>query len=320
MLLQKEVQMNNKNNSLPTKANRNYKDTLFRCIFREPKELLELYNAINGSNYSTPEDLEIVTLENAIYLNMKNDVAFVVSCFLNLYEQQSSINPNMPMRCLQYVAKEYEKLIEKRTLYSTKLIKVPTPQFIVFYNGIEDQPERLEMKLSDAYEIAVDNPALELRVIQLNINIGHNKALMEKCKTLREYSIYVDRVREHARTLPLDQAVEQAVHECIKENILSDFLSKYRSEAISMSIFEYDEEREKELIRQAEREVGHEQGWQEGLKEGRQVGLQQGIQALIIDNMNAGTPKQQILEKLQTLFHLTESQALEYLQKLYPPT
>ena len=319
--------MNNKNTNLTLKVNRNYKDSLFRLIFREPEELLELYNAINGTDYSNTEDLEVVTLENAIYMNIKNDIAFIVGCFLNLYEHQGSINPNMPMRYLQYVAKEYEKIIESKTLYSSKLVKIPAPQFIVFYNGTEEQPERIEMKLSDAYETSVGVPALELRVVQLNINAGQNKALMEKCKTLKEYSLYVAQVREYAETLPLSEAVERAVDECIKKDILKKFLTKYRAEAISMSIFEYDEEKEKALIRQAEREVGHEEGWrighaegwQAGHAEGQQTGLKQGIQqgaqALIQDNLNTGATQEQILCKLQTFFHLTKEQALECLKE-----
>ena len=104
--------MNREKEEMSVKAERNYKDTLFRMVFKEPKDLLQLYNAINETEYSNVGDLEIVTLENAIYLNMKNDVAFVIGYSLNMYEQQASVNPNMPMRYLQYVAKEYEKLLK----------------------------------------------------------------------------------------------------------------------------------------------------------------------------------------------------------------
>lgn len=272
--------MYNQTQSLSIRENRNYKDTLFRMIFKEPCELLSLYNALNDTNYTNPEDLEIVTLENAIYMNMKNDLACVVDCHLQLYEHQSSVNPNMPLRDLLYVAREYEKLFGEVTLYSTKQVKIPTPSFIVFYNGSAKQPERVEMKLSDAFEIPVENPSLELKVVQLNINHGHNKALLEKCRTLQEYSIYVERVRLHAQHKPLKEAVEQAVSECIKEGILARFLTQYRTEAISMSIFEYDEEREMKLIRQAEREMGweegHAEGWRTGHDEGLSIGLAEG--------------------------------------------
>ena len=140
--------------------NRNYKDTLFRRIFGTPETLLNLYNALNNTTYDDVNDLKIVTLENAIYMNIKNDLACVVDCHLNLYEHQSSINPNMPLRDLLYVAREYEKLFSDKTLYSIKQVKIPAPNFIVFYNGTATQPERLEMKLSDAFEIPTDNQFL----------------------------------------------------------------------------------------------------------------------------------------------------------------
>ncbi len=337
-----EVQtLNNVENDSIIKATRNYKDTLFRMIFKEPAELLQLYNAVNETNYTNPADLEIVTLENAIYLNMKNDVAFIIGCYLNMYEQQSSFNPNMPLRYLQYVAREYEKLIADKTIYTSKLLKVPTPNFIVFYNGTADLPERMELKLSDAFEIYTEHPALELCVIQLNINSGHSQKLMEQCKTLREYALYVDRVRQYTADLPLQQAVEKAVQECIHENILTKFLTRYKAEAISMSIFEYDEEKELALIRQAEKEVGWEEGHAEGLSqgltegrtkglaegraeglaeglaEGRAEGLRYGINAFILDNLNENIPRERILEKLMKHFQVTQEQASTYIENCH---
>lgn len=338
--------MNTQPNELSLKENRNYKDTLFRMIFSEPKELLSLYNALNGTNYTNPEDLEIVTLENAIYMNMKNDLACVVDCHLQLYEHQSSVNPNMPLRDLLYVAREYEKLFGEVTLYSTKQVKIPTPTFIVFYNGSIRQPERLEMKLSDAFQIPAENPSLELKVIQLNINHGHNKALLEKCHTLQEYALYVERVRIHTQTKSLKAAVEQAVNECIREGILAQFLTRYRAEAISMSIFEYDEEREMKLIRQAEREVGweegHKDGWETGLAEGRIAGhaegiaegiaegraegraeghaeghaegLAEGINAFISLCNDLGLSQEDTLSKLMSKFKLSASDAMQYIE------
>ncbi len=295
--------MNNVKEIFIPKGNRKYKDTLFRMVFREPEELLKLYNAMNGTTYTNFEDLEIVTLENAVYMNMKNDVAFIVGSFLNLYEQQATVNPNMPLRFLQYVAKEYEKLIARKNLYSAKQVKIPTPKFVVFYNGTRHQPERVEMKLSDAYQIPADSPALELKVIQLNINVGYNKELMDKCRTLKEYSLYVDRIRRYANEMSLDEAVKRAVDECIKEGILAEFLAGNKAEAISMSIFEYDEEKVIAMIRQEEREAGREEGREEG------------IRVFILDNLEEGTSSERILLKLQKLFRLSEEQAAKYLNK-----
>ncbi len=253
----------------PQTAKRNYKDTLFRMIFREPGELLKLYNAVNGTDYRNPDDLEIVTLENAIYMNMKNDLAFIIDCRMSLYEHQASVNPNIPLRDLFYVAKEYQGMVSSKSLYSSRLIKLPTPYFVVFYNGLTSQPERKEMKLSDSFMTPVNEPALELKVVQLNIGTGHNRELMEKCPLLAQYSQYVSRVQEYASGLPLKEAVENAVDECIREGILADFLLKNRSEAIAVSIFEYDEEKELALFRAAE----HEEGLEQGILKGREQGL-----------------------------------------------
>lgn len=252
----------------PVPVKRNYKDTLFRMIFREPEELLKLYNAVNDTEYKDPSELEIVTLENAIYMNMKNDLAFIVDCRMSLYEQQASVNPNMPLRDLFYVAKEYQGMVSKSSLYSARLVKLPTPYFVVFYNGTVAQPERKEMKLSDSFMTPVEDPALELKVIQLNIGIGHNKEIMEKCPLLAQYAEYVGRVQKYAAKMSLAEAVELAVEECIWENILSDFLRKNRAEAIAVSIFEYDEEKELALFREAERMEGFEQGLERGLEQG----------------------------------------------------
>lgn len=259
---------NRKSVGEPKAPERNYKDTLFRMIFREPEALLQLYNAVNGTDYQNPEELEIVTLENAIYMNMKNDLAFIIDCRMSLYEHQASINPNMPLRDLIYIAKEYQGMVSQKSLYSSRLVKLPTPSFVVFYNGLAEQPERKEMKLSDAFLTSVEEPALELKVVQINIGIGHNKELMEKCPLLSQYSRYVGRVQQYAADMPLEEAVERAVEECIREGILSDFLRKNRAEAVAVSIFEYDEEKELALFRAAEREEGLEQGLEQGRKEG----------------------------------------------------
>ena len=88
-------------------AKKQYKDTVFRMLFRDRRHLLELYNAVSGRSCADPELLEIVTLENAIYMGVKNDLAFLVDFHLYLYEHQSTVNPNMPFRFLQYVAEEY---------------------------------------------------------------------------------------------------------------------------------------------------------------------------------------------------------------------
>lgn len=256
-------------------ANRNYKDTIFRMIFSDRESLLSLYNAVNKRNYTNPDDLEIVTLENAIYMGMKNDLAFILDMNLYLYEHQSTVNPNIPLRDLLYIAAEYQKLIDRKSLYSSAIQKIPTPGFFVFYNGIEPLEDCCISRLSDAFLHTGAEPALELIVTTLNINEGHNCELMQHCRKLKEYAQYVAKVRKYAEQLPLEDAVERAVTECIRENILADFLKKNRAEVVAMSIFEYDKVEEEKKLRKAEFEAGVEQGIEKGLAQGIERGEKQ---------------------------------------------
>lgn len=243
---------------------RNYKDTLFRMIFREKEQLLSLYNAVNGTQYTNAEELEIVTLENAIYMNMKNDLAFILDVSLNLYEHQSTFSPNMPLRNLFYVSRELQKHVNSDELYRSALVKIPTPRFLVFYNGRKEQPEKRILKLSDSYVSPEEEPQLELVVTMLNINSGKNAELMEKCQPLKEYALYVEKVRTYSKQMELAEAVERAVTESIQEGILSEFLLQYRKEAIEMSIFEYNEEEALKYIREDEFQMGKEEGIEQG--------------------------------------------------------
>ena len=241
-------------------ANRNYKDTVFRMLFSDRKNLLSLYNAVNQSNYKNPEDLKIVTLENAIYMGIKNDLAFIMDTNLYLYEHQSTYNPNMPLRDLFYICSEYQKLVDKKSLFSSTLQKIPAPNFIEFYNGSTVISDCTELRLSSAFECLTGEPKLELIVTVLNVNEGHNADLMQHCSMLKEYAQYVARVRHYASDMPLNQAVKRAVDECIREGILAEFLARNRNEVISMSIFEYDKELEEKKLRKAEYEYGFAEG------------------------------------------------------------
>ena len=242
------------------KVQRNYKDSIFRMLFKDKENLLSLYNALNQTDYTDVDGLEITTLENAIYMNYKNDVSFVFDFELMLYEHQSTVNPNMPLRDLFYVADILKKRIHDRDLYDSNLISVPLPRFVVFYNGIDSQPERQTLRLSNAYEKKQKNPELELTVTVYNTNLGCNEEIMNACRTLKEYAMYVERVRTYAKQMPLAEAVEKTVDECIAEEILSDFLRKNRAEAIKMSIYEYDEELHFKTLFERGRETGLEQG------------------------------------------------------------
>ena len=285
-------------------ANRNYKDTVFRMLFADRENLLSLYNAINGRNYNNPDDLEIVTLENAIYMGMKNDLAFIVDTNIYLYEHQSTYNPNIPLRDLFYISCEYQKLVNDRSLYSPRLQKIPAPKFIVFYNGLQEKGDIVELRLSDAFEGTPDSAGdtdtsvstgeadLELKVKMLNINEGHNRELMEQCKILREYALYVDKVREYTRIgLKLNEAVERAVDECIKAGILAHFLSVNRAEVIAVSIFEYDQEEEEKKLRKEEFDAGEKSGIAKGLAKGEKIGLEKGEQIGLAKGEQLGKEK-----------------------------
>ena len=250
-------------------ANRKHKDTVFRMLYSDKKAILELYNALNGTDYQNPDDLTITTLENAVYLAMKNDVSFLLDARMTLYEHQSTWNPNMPLRDLLYIARLMEKSVNKKSLYQSEMIKIPAPHFVVFYNGKEKKPEDTTIKLSDAFLQKEEEPELELKVRFLNINQGCNPELMERCRTLREYSAFVARIRRYADgETAIEEAVDRAVTECIEEGILADFLRSQRAEVIAMSIFEYNEEEEMRKLREGEREIWEKRGKIKGQVEG----------------------------------------------------
>lgn len=246
-------------------ANRMYKSRIFAMLFSDRNELLKLYNAINGTSYDDPDLLQVNTLENAVYMSMQNDVSFIIDMRLNLYEHQSTYSPNLPVRYLLYVADVYSDYTKDMNLYGTKAVKLPTPRFVIFYNGQAEQPDRKEVKLSELFSIPDADPSLELKAVMLNINKGHNRKLMETCRTLQDYVEYTFRVREYAAEMPLDLAVEQAITECISEGILADFLRKNRAEAKKVSIYEYDEERHMRQTREEGMEEGYANGFSQGI-------------------------------------------------------
>ena len=268
------------------RANRRYKDTVFRMLFLDKKHLLSLYNAVSGKSYTDPEQLQIVTLENAVYMGMKNDLAFIVDTNLFLYEHQSTYNPNMPLRDLFYISSEYQKLIDKKSLYSSKLQKIPAPKFLVFYNGTEAMEDSRTEYLSESFENLTGEPDLELKVLTLNINKGHNLKLMEQCRVLKEYAQYVERVRSYVGKMGLDAAVHRAVDECIREGILEEFLRQRRAEVEAVSIFEYDKEEEERKLREAEYEAGETAGRESGRREGEQAMVEFIDKLMMADRMD----------------------------------
>ena len=261
---------------------RTYKDSLFRILFNTPEHLLELYNAINGTYYEDPEVLEINTLENAMFLSVRNDVSMILDTTLSLYEHQSTYSPNLPYRNLQYVTSIYAGMISQDRVFGSHPLSLPSPSFIVFYNGTDkDLPDRSELRLSDLFEKSNTNsgiePWMELRTIVLNINKGHNEQLMKTCQTLRDYTELVSRIRSYQRELPLEEAVTQAVDDCIKDGVLAEFLSKNRREAIRVSILECDVDKVMDYLKKEAKEDGHAEGLAAGRAEGLATGRAEGL-------------------------------------------
>ncbi len=262
------------------RTNRKYKDRLFRFLFQEKKDLLDLYNAVNESFYTDPNELEIITLDDVIFMKMKNDLSFMISDQLNLYEHQSTFSPNMPLRGLLYFARQYEGLIVQRkdNMYGSKLVMLPTPKYVVFYNGKDRQEDKSELLLSDAFEAGPGSGCLECRALMLNINRGHNKELMERCRRLWEYSEFVSEVNENLRqNMSPKTAIMKAIDTCIQSGILEDVLLKNRAEVLHMLLTEYDE---KKHMRDTYKE-GYDEGKQAGYSEGKQAGYSEGEQAIL---------------------------------------
>ena len=257
-------------------GNRNVKDRLFCYIFEQDRQaLLELYNALNHTDYQDARALRIVTLDNVVYMSMKNDMAFLLAGALNLYEHQSTFCPNLPLRFLLYIAAEYESLVAKAkaNIYGQTLISLPAPQCVVFYNGDKAMPDEQYLRLADAFADAPEvgpSPCLELKVRMLNINYGHNSQLTAGCKRLDEYSRFVARIKENRQDGDsVSQAIENAVVYCIDNGIMEDILLPFRAEVTKMLLTEYNEKKYMKMFRKEAREEGLQEGREEGLEEGR---------------------------------------------------
>lgn len=287
-------------------ARRDYKDRLFVRLFHDKHALLQLYNALNGTSYEDPEALTITTIEDVVYLGMKNDCSFIIGSYLNLYEQQSTFNPNMPIRGLIYLVHIYEAHISVHglNLYGSRQIPLPAPKYVVFYNGTADRPDREEPKLSDAFEKG--DSCLEFTAVVYNVNQGHNPELMKQCETLEGYSILIGKVREfQSKGNNLAEAVDAACQYCIEHDILKDFLIKHRSEVNHVILTEYNPKKQREMDRRDAREEGLSEGRSQGLREG-------GIRTMIQDNIEERIPKARTVAKLQRRFLLTQEEAERY--------
>jgi len=242
-----------------------YKDRLFNFIFgsEENREwTLSLYNAINGSDYKDASVIKFNTLDDVLFMGMKNDTSFLISWTLNVYEHQSTYNRNMPLRLLEYLSDLYSGYISQNRLnkYSSKLIKLPVPKLVVFYNGSQSVEDEIILRLSDAFDKSVrDEADVEVRVRMLNINFGHNKKLLEACKPLMEYSWFIEEVRKNRKECDLDTAVEKALKSMDDSFIIRGFLIRNRAEVKGMLDTEYNEAEVMEMFKEEAREEGREE-------------------------------------------------------------
>ena len=274
----RRISMAEKKDNVPSK----FKDNVFCMLYRDKKNLLELYNALNNSAYTNVDDLQVTTLNGGSYMKYKNDASFLLCMSLYMFEQQSSKNPNMPLRFLHYVSDVFRELFSNSMLHRRSMIKIPVPHFVTFYNGLEKWIEdEDEIRLSHMYEIPTDNPELELKVRVININ--KDVHILNKCKTLRDYMTFVNKVRFKMGVEGDDVriAVTEAMDECIDEDILVDFFEKHREEVVEVSIYDYDEEEVRRVLaeeyaqeyaQKVAKEVS-EKAFAEGEQSGRQLNL-----------------------------------------------
>jgi len=223
-------------------ANRNYKDSVFSLLFSNPEILRELYSAIEGIDVPLDAIIYINTLSEALFMKKINDLSFTIDDrVVVLIEHQSSISQNIPLRILMYIARVYEKIVEEENIYHKKLVKIPTPEFIVLYNGKEAYPEYQKMRLSSAFKEITglklkecEELPLELVVQVYNINQGQNRKILERSNYLSGYSFFVSKFYEYRQYLSLDESAKAVVKYCIDNNILKEFLEKYGSEVTNM--------------------------------------------------------------------------------------
>ena len=260
------------------KTNREYKDRLFKAIFGRDSEQskrwrLDLYNALNGTSYTDPDALSLTTIENVIYITMKNDISFLIGSQMNLFEQQSSFNPNMPLRGLMYFAQLYQMYLSARDadLFGSRLVTIPAPCFIVFYNGDRKLPDVSYQRLSDAFEPAGNTEGFEWTAKVINIGGNYNEALQKKCKPLYDYCSYVNRVKQNLKAkMPIRKAVEEALDYAIREKLLDGYFKFQKMEVLNMSLTEFDQE---QYDRNRRRE-----GYLDGRDDGEKIVFERGKQ------------------------------------------
>ena len=258
------------------KHNRRYKDSVFADLFGEDinakKNFLALYNTLYAANYHSTSVLKNIRLKQTMYMSFANDVSYLVdNKIIVLAEHQSTVNPNMPLRCLEYVTRLYEHIQNPRDRYSRTLKKIPMPAFYVFYNGVEKFPAKQILKLSDSFIMQSETVNLELVVKLININYDKNSQILKSCELLGQYSLFVDAVRRHT-AVDKEHGFENAIKECIKNDILREYLQRKSREVINMLIAEYDYATDIAV----QREEAGRIAFVNGIKQGKSLGLIEG--------------------------------------------
>ena len=257
------------------KENREHKDSLFVDLFYQDetakKNLLSLYNALHDTNYKDETIIRKVKIDDVLYKNFKNDISCEVNGQVLVFgEHMSTINRNMPLRCLMYVGRAYEQLVDSKARYRTTLVKIPTPEFYVFYNGEKEQPLEQVLTLSDAFMNPAGENSVELKVKVININSDKAHGILDKCGILKEYSQFISTVRKYSEE---ESAIKKAIKECIEKGILADYLKRKGSEVENMLIAEYSYEEDIQVKQEEARQEGILQGIQQGVQQGVQQGL-----------------------------------------------
>ena len=250
------------------RINREHKDRLFRRIFSKKDDLLSLYNALNNSDYTNTEDLQIYTMDDFVYMSMRNDLSFLIDMTLNVFEHQSTYNPNMPLRGFFYMSSAYQKYIALNHLdiYSSKRISLPLPQYYVFYNGTKNMPDESRILLTDSmtHPDAAQKSSAQFSAHMININAGHSSGIMQRCPKLYQYSLFIEEIRQNQKQgAALREAVETAVDSCIRQGILTDILLGNKAEVTNMILQEYDED----LHIRNEKEISFQDGYEKGCRD-----------------------------------------------------
>ena len=245
-------------------VNREYKDRLFNFLFGHEENkawTLSLYNAVNNSHYTDPSMIRFTTIREVIYLSMHNDVSFLITNEINLYEQQSSLNPNMPVRMLQLTGNLYEKYMREKHLnkYGSKLIPLPVPKLVVFYNGLKDSEDETILKLSDSFPKG-SKPDIEVRVRMINVNYGRSQSILDACRPLKEYAWLISEIRSRKGDAGIEAAVDQAIAQMPGDYVIKPFLDSHQAEVKGMLLTEYNEAETMEMFREEGRAEGREEG------------------------------------------------------------